>query len=195
MIKFLANGLKGRKARKTRKSWRRNEDGTTAIEFSFLAMPYILLSLGIIEISLMFAAETLLEGSVTQAARSVKTGQLQQSGAENLEALFRQNLCKKAPVLIKCENILIEARVMESFSDFAAMQPTFDEDGNLVPQGFDAGGSSARILIRAFYRYTAITPLVGELLWGMDRSREFMSTIVLQSEPYDFAAEFGDIEG
>lgn len=169
--------------------WKKNKDGATAIEFAFLFMPYLLLSLGIIEISMMFASESLLEGGTTQAARSVKTGKLQQSGAADMEAAFREELCKAAPVLIRCEDIIIEARVMNSFNDFADMQPNFDEDGQMVSSGFDAGVSSGRVLIRAAYNYEAFTPLVGEMLWGVDKKRLFLSTLVLQVEPYDFASE------
>jgi Flp pilus assembly protein TadG len=172
-----------------RGGWKKNKDGATAIEFAFLFMPYLLLSLGIIEMSMMFASESLLEGATTKAARSIKTGQLQQSGVGDVEGEFRQQLCAAAPVLIKCEDVIIEARVMNSFSDFAAMQPTFDDDGNMVSSGFDPGVSSGRVLLRAAYNYEAITPLVGEMLWGPDRKRLFLSTIVMQLEPYDFAAE------
>lgn len=172
-----------------RDGWKKNRDGATAIEFSFLFVPYLLLSLGIIEMSMMFASESLLEGATTQAARSVKTGKLQQSGVGDMEGEFRASLCAAAPVLIRCEDIVIEARVMDSFSDFDGMQPTFDENGNMVSSGFDPGVSSGRVLIRASYNYQALTPLVGEMLWGPDRRRLFMSTVVMQIEPYDFAAE------
>ena len=176
MIKFL-------------QKWRKNRDGATAIEFAFLAMPYLLLSLGIIEMSLMFASESMLEGATTRAARVVKTGQLQQSGTADLEGDFRAKLCSNAPVLIRCEDIVIEAKVMESFANYENMQPQFDQNGDMQTDGFSLGGSSEKILIRVAYNYTAFTPLVGQMLWGADSSRMFMSTIVLQSEPYDFSEE------
>ena len=169
--------------------WGKNRDGATAIEFAFLAMPYLLLSLGIIELSLMFASESLLEGATSRAARTVKTGQLQQSAPENMEGEFREKICDYAPVLIRCNDIVIEARVMGSFSDYGAMQPAYDEDGMMVSNGFALGGSSEKVLIRVAYNYTAITPLVGQMLWGADSSRLFMSTVVLQAEPYDFSEE------
>ena len=171
--------------------WGKNREGATAIEFAFLAMPYLLLSLGIIELSLMFASESMLEGATTRAARVVKTGQLQQSGSANLENDFRAKLCEYAPVMIRCDDIVIEARVMESFADYASMQPQFDQDGQMESDGFALGGSSENIMIRVAYNYTAFTPLVGQMLWGADSSRMFMSTIVLKSEPYDFSEEIG----
>jgi len=169
--------------------WGKNREGATAIEFAFLAMPYLLLSLGIIELSLMFVSESMLEGATTRASRVVKTGQLQQSGTADLEGDFRAKLCQHAPVLIRCDDVIIEARVMTSFADFETMQPQFDDDGQMETNGFSLGGSSEKILIRVAYTYTSFTPLVGQMLWGPDSSRMFMSTIVLQSEPYDFSEE------
>ena len=36
------------------------------------------------------------------------------------------------------------------------------------------------------YTYTMMTPFIGQLLAGPNNSRLFMSTIVLQTEPYEF---------
>ena len=78
---------------------------------------------------------------------------------------------------------------MSSFADYDTMQPAYDEDGMMVSNGFALGGSSEKVLIRVAYNYTALTPLVGQMLWGADSSRLFMSTVVLQAEPYDFSEE------
>jgi Flp pilus assembly protein TadG len=170
--------------RKLISGWLGKDEGTTAIEFSFLLIPYMFLTLAIIEISIMYVSAAMLEGATGSAARLIRTGQLQE-GADP-ETLFRQAVCNYASVLINCDNVVIEVREMESFSDYEEMGPEYDEDGNLVPGVFDAGGSSSRVLIRAAYRYTMLTPIVGRLLGGADNSQLFVSTIVLQTEPYDF---------
>lgn len=171
--------------RKLTHGWIRKKDGTTAIEFALMAIPYIILSLGIIELSIMYAAATLLEGATSSAARLIRTGQLQQSGGDP-EALFRDAICNYATVLINCNDVVIEALPMESFASYDDMLPVYDEDGNMVSQGFDAGGSNDRMLIRVSYRYTMLDPFVGMLLAGPTNTRLFMSTIVLQTEPYEF---------
>lgn len=165
--------------------WIRHKEGTTAIEFSLMAIPYIFLTLGIIELSIMYASASLLEGATSSAARLIRTGQIQQSGA-NPEDAFRTAMCDYATVLINCNDIVIESIPLTSFTDYNSMQPQYDEDGNMVSQGFNAGGSNDKILIRVAYRYTMMTPFIGTLLAGPTNSRLFMSTIVLQSEPYQF---------
>ncbi|MGH1376202.1 MAG: TadE/TadG family type IV pilus assembly protein [Alphaproteobacteria bacterium] len=165
------------------RKWFIKEDGTTAIEFSMLLMPYLMISLGIIEISLMFASASLLEGATDSASRIIRTGQVQQSGGDP-ETMFRDALCEFAVVLVRCEDVTVEAIRMDSYGDYS--DAVLDGDGNMVSQGFDVGGSSDKVLIRVSYRYEMMTPLVGELLNGSDGSRLFISTIVLQTEPYEF---------
>ncbi len=161
----------------------KKEDGATAIEFSMLLMPYLLICLGIIELSLMFASASLLEGATDSAARLIRTGQLQQSNNDP-ETMFRDAMCDFAVALIDCNDLVIEVTTLDSYNDFTA--PTYDADGNMVSQGFDAGASNAKVLIRVSYRYTMVTPIVGPILNGADGSTLFMSTIVLQTEPYEF---------
>ncbi len=163
--------------------WVRRKDGATAIEFSMLFMPYLLISLGIIELSLMFLSASLVEGATDSAARLIKTGKVQQTSGDP-EQMFRDALCDFATVLVDCNDMIIEVTTINSYSDFS--DPTYDSDGNLVPQPFDPGGSNSKVIIRVAYRYQMITPLVGPLLNGPGGSTLFMSTIVMQSEPYEF---------
>lgn len=168
------------------RNWIKREDGTTAIEFSLLAIPYLLISLAIIELSVMYASASLLEGATGSAGRLIRTGQIQQAGGDP-EEMFRDAICSYATVLIACDDVVIEVQQMNSFADFDGMAAQFDDDGNMISQGFDAGGSNDRVLIRVSYRYDMMTPLIGPLLAGADNSQLFMSTLVLQTEPYEFA--------
>ena len=167
------------------KSWKRREDGVTAIEFSMLLAPFMMLTLGIIEIAMMYTSASMLEGSTNSAARLIRTGQLQQSAGAP-EALFRTALCDYATIFINCNDVVIEVQPLASFNDFSSMGAQYDADGNLVSRGVDAGGANDRILIRTAYRYNMLTPIVGDLITGGTGSLMFMSTIVLQTEPYDF---------
>lgn len=175
-----------RKIRSAMCAYRRGDDGTTAIEFSLLFIPYLILTLGIIELALMYSSASLLEGATNSASRMIRTGQLQQSTSADPEQIFRDQLCNYAQVLIRCDDVVIEVQTLASFGDASAMGPDFDNDGNMTSRGFDTGGSSDRVLVRTSYRYSMMTPLVGTMLSGADGSIPFVSTIVLQTEPYEF---------
>jgi len=167
------------------KKWIRQDDGVTAVEFSLLLGPYMLLIFGIFEISMMFTSASLLEGATNSAAREIRTGQMQQSVGDP-ETLFRDKLCSYRMVFIDCNDISVEVQVLDSYGDFGGTAPQLDGDGNLVSRGVDLGEADERVLIRTAHRYQMMTPIVGNLLSGGAGSRLFMSTIVLQSEPYDF---------
>tara|TARA_X000000950_G_scaffold140658_1_gene174554 strand:- start:4452 stop:4988 length:537 start_codon:yes stop_codon:yes gene_type:complete len=165
--------------------YRKSEDGVTAIEFSLLAIPYFMLVLGILEISIMFASASLLDGAVTNASRMIRTGQLQNSVGDP-ETNFRNALCDYATVLVDCNSVQLEVVPIDSFANYNNYDPTYDADGDLVSQGFDAGGSEDEVLVRVVYYHSLVTPLVAQLLGGPDQRQLFVTTMVFQSEPYEF---------
>lgn len=167
--------------------WIRAREGSTAVEFSLVAIPFMIMTIGIIEIALAYTASSLFQGATEAASRLVRTGQIQQAGG-NPEDMFRDALCDNAVVLVDCDSIQLEVLNMPggSFSEAGDYLAQFDEDGNLVSRGFDAGGSSSVIMIRAAYRYEFFTPLLGTMLGGSDGSWLLMTTIVLETEPYEF---------
>lgn len=175
------------------KFWGKKEEGSTAIEFAMLAMPFIYILMGTIEISLMFASNSVLDGAVNDAARLIRTGQVQQAGG-NPEDLFKAKLCEKSSMLLDCTRFQYEVVEMGKFSDFNSYAATYDKDGNLQSRGFNPGEVNSVNLIRVSYRYNFATPLIGDILAnGPNRSRVMISTVVLETEPYDLAQVAGNL--
>jgi len=168
--------------------WRRQEDGATAVEFSLVAIPFVLMVVGTIEMALMFTAQSLLQESTFTAARLIRTGQIQQADPAAQEDMFRDSVCNFAQILIPCTSIQYQVQQVPSFGDAESLPPAqFDEDGNLEDQGFDPGGVSDVVLIRVAYNYPIITPMMQPMLSNRaGLTRTMVSTIVLQTEPYEF---------
>jgi hypothetical protein len=167
------------------REWARNDTASTAVEFSLVAVPFTYILIGIIEISLMFGASSVLNGATNDAARLIRTGQAQTSA--DPEVTFRDMLCSSASALIRCDRLRYEVIEIPSFESFANFPPSFNEDGDLESQGFDAGGVNTTVLIRTAYRYRFMTPFLGQVLSDASgNSRLMMSTVVLQTEPYEF---------
>src|SRR3546814_1488334 len=61
------------------------------IEFALVGPPFLLLLAGILEISVMFFASSVIEGATKEAARQIRTGQIQ--GAADPMTTFRNELC------------------------------------------------------------------------------------------------------
>lgn len=165
--------------------WKNNQDGVTAVEFALVGIPFILMVIGIIEMALMFASQSLLEASVAQGAREIRTGAVQQGGGDDL---FRDTVCDYASVFIACDDLQYQVVAIDSFQEAEDFpDPEFDDEGNLQDQSFDAGGVNDIVMIRVAYRYIVKTPMMQLLLTNNDDgSRILLSTVVLQSEPYEF---------
>lgn len=163
------------------------ENGSTAIEFTLMAVPFSIIMVGMIEMGMMFTASALLEGATQDAARKVRTGQVQKES--DPEEAFKTALCDHASVFFRCEDIKYEVTHLRDDSFFAAadVEAQFDKDGNLVARPFDAGIENSVTLVRVTYRYPIMTPLFGQIMSDKgDNKKLLMATVIMQNEPYDF---------
>jgi Flp pilus assembly protein TadG len=177
--------------RKKPLTWTKNEDGATAIEFSLVAIPFIFMMVGILEMALMYTSASLVEGGTGVAAREIRTCALQDSTevVEDQEVNFRKAFCDHAVTLRNCEeDLFVEVVAMpdDSFTSISDYEAEFDEDGAPVSRGFDPGYSSDVVLVRTAYRYSFLTPWLGTVIAGPNSSMLLMSTTVLQVEPCEF---------
>lgn len=162
------------------------DDGVIAVEFAFIAFPMIFMIVGIIELGLLFGSATMLERGTIEAARSVRTGQIQDS--VDPEAAFAAELCARVNTLINCSGLLYEVVLIpdQDFLQVGDYPPQYDADGNLLPRSFDPGGPSDVVLIRASYKYPFLTGLLTPLLANNgEETVRFVSTVVLRNEPYE----------
>lgn len=166
-------------------SWKLDDSGVAAVEFALVGFPFIFMIVGILEMALMFTAQGILEAATAEAAREIRTGAVQQGGGE---ALFTQELCDFASALIPCNELQYQVVAMDNFGDAQDFpDATFDEDGNLEDQQFDPGGVNDVVMIRTAYQYSITTPLFQVLLSNNGGTTNTMlSTVVLQTEPYEF---------
>lgn len=165
-------------------NWRKDEDGAAALEFAFLSIPFFIFIIGIIEVALMFASASIMEGAVNDAARLVRTGQLQTMPGDSEQA-FLDEICDHA-IIMECARFQYFVTTLESFEEADGELPTLDEEGNLEDVGFTLGGAGDVVMIRVTYLYEMMTPMLGNLFTNYPgRKRLMMSTVVLQTEPYE----------
>src|SRR5262245_5508652 len=74
--------------------WARDERGTSAVEFAFLAMPFFIFVLGIIGMGLYFFTMSSLEYGAESAARMIRTGQAQKTALTVSQ--FKNLVCQAA---------------------------------------------------------------------------------------------------
>src|ERR1700761_8011540 len=92
----------------TRPLWRRRFDafvgdmrGVAAVEFALIAFPFFILIFGLIEVVMIFILTSTLDYGVMEAARRVRTGELQNSGQGLAE--FKTAVCGELFNLLDCD--------------------------------------------------------------------------------------------
>jgi len=156
-------GLAARRRRLTLlRRFGRSQDGATAVEFGFIAAPFLMLLWAIFETALMFWTTQVLEEAVTQASRAVLTGESRAlytsgSAAVNTTA-FRDAVCARAPLgLIDCSKLAIDVRNYANFS--GASSGTSGSNplagGNLDTSTFSYSAPAANqiVVVRAVLDY------------------------------------------
>lgn len=175
------------------KRWIKDTRAATAVEFALVAIPFTYVLIGIIEMSLMFGAMSTLDAATNHAARLIRTGQVQQTNGDP-EQMFKDKMCDMTQTFLNCNNIQYEVIHLTGFSDFGSYPASYDANGDLQSNGFDPGGVDDVILIRTSYRYPLMTPIMAQLLSDAgSSSKRLISTVVLETEPYDVEQVAGNL--
>jgi Flp pilus assembly protein TadG len=196
MVSAIADRLRNARAPALLRRWKRDESGVTAIEFAIVAMPFILLLLGIMWVSLFYFANFTLENAVWQAARAIRTGQVQQSqgafsGAltnEDRKQAFKLALCAKAPTFYDCNSKAVV--IVQSNANFAGIaEPNCTSNGTLIDQSaaaFDTGGSSSVVLVTVCYPWELASKLPFFTFGNLaDGSFLMQASVAFRTEPYN----------
>lgn len=136
----------------------RNEDGTTAIEFAMVALPFFMLSFGIMAMGLHFFTANALEHGVEAASRQVRTGQAQQNGIT--AGQFKQDICDSAGAIVDCGKLEVFVQTAAEWSTVNP-QDCVDASGTkTTPSGSagdlledSSGGAGQVVLVTACYEW------------------------------------------
>jgi Flp pilus assembly protein TadG len=181
-----AGPLWRRRWRAALKRFGMDQRGVAAVEFALIALPFFVLTFGLIEIVLVFILSTTLDYGVQEAARRVRTGELQAS-AGNLTQ-FKAAVCGELFALMDCdEKLTIDMRKLTSFSSTTSVADPIDHDGELKEDefGFDPGGANDIVMVRVFYKWDLVTPIISAPLANLSgNKRLIVSTATFRNEPF-----------
>ena len=179
----------GRCLRKTTRAVRRfgvARGGASIVEFALILPPFLLMLMGTLETSIVLFVSTHLEGSVNDAARQIRTGNIQAAGDPLAE--FRTILCGRLEIVMNCDSrLVIDVRPFNQFGSIT-FDPFFDENGEPQGNGFVAGNAGDIILVRVAYNWEIQTPLLGQILADDGVSRKvIMAAAAFRNEPFNGA--------
>jgi Flp pilus assembly protein TadG len=162
--------------------------GSAAVEFSLVAIPFFLLTLGLAEISMMGFAQTTLDLGVSNVARQIRTGQAQMSGLS--QADIQSQICDELNelVILQCDgNLYLDVDRFSSFVDADNAQANPIQNGQFQDTGFGytPGAPSDIVVVRAYYRWKVLTPMFEPVFQNVSGGQRILvATMMFRNEPY-----------
>lgn len=163
----------------------RSRSGSAMLEFAMVAPIFFVLLLGILETGIIFFAQSTLLNATQDAGRLVRTGQAQDSGMTQDQ--FRTFICNEISAILPCDgNLQIDLESYPSFGSASYTSP-LDANGALNPalNNYQTGNPGDVVLVRVFYKWNVITPLLTPFLVNMGSDVHLMTaTTAFRNEPY-----------
>jgi Flp pilus assembly protein TadG len=161
-------------------------EGSTAVEFALIALPFFALLVAILQVGIVFLAQHELETAVEKASRDLLTGQTQAANAT--QAQFAASVCANLPALFTCSRIMVDLRTASAFSAANTSTPTltYDSSGNVTnPWQFDMGVSGSIMVLRVMYQFPVLPGIMNFNLVNLSNGyRLLMASAVFQTEAY-----------
>lgn len=173
----------GRVARAARR-FAANTRGVAAVEFALVATPFFLTLFAMIEVSMIYLGSIALDNGTQQAARMVRTGQIQGGGGAQV---FRDTVCGESFALLSCgADLYVDVRAYPSFATIDTAPPV-DADGNPIPGQFNTGTAGDVVMVRTYYVWPVFTPGLSLFLGnvGSSGARLLISTTAFRNEPFN----------
>jgi Flp pilus assembly protein TadG len=177
--------------------------GAVIIEMAVVGPPFLLLLLTILDLGLMLADQSLLDGAARDAARLIRTGQVQTTTSPI--STFQTTLCANMNSVMttaQCQaNIIFEVQVFSSFGavSFTPCTQNNNQTGTGTVCSFTAGNGGDIVGVQATYNRPFIVPWVGACLTGGScwaglgttygsnpgtGSVPLVSTVIFRNEPF-----------
>jgi Flp pilus assembly protein TadG len=163
---------------------RRDQKGATAVEFALLALPFFALLFAILETALLFFVGELLDTSVAESARLIRTGQAQEKNFDAED--FRGAICDAMVVMLSCEaNLKIDVRTPKSFASADLSSPVTDGELDDKDFGYDDGHGGEIVVVRAFYEWPTFMRFYGQDFATLANGNHLLAaTATFRNEPF-----------
>lgn len=168
--------------------FRRDRSGSTAIEFTLLALPFCALVFAILESCISFAGQEVLSNAADDVARQLRTGQIK-AGAMNENAL-KTMICDDLSVIVAtgCPGLVVDLRQYPTFADAAKEKIKLTSDRDIDTTGFAVtpGPSMSKNMLRVFYKWPVMTDFMSASMSNLkDGNTLHFATVTWQNEPFD----------
>ncbi|THD60639.1 MAG: pilus assembly protein [Phenylobacterium sp.] len=156
-----------------------------------VSLPLLVMTFGLLELAMVFLANVTLDNATYMAAREIRTGEFQTSGA-TAQSDFKTLVCSRMSWLsAQCPTALwVGVQTFSSFATLAAAPgpnpTTFNPVKN--PPCFSPGQPTDIVLVNSYFEWNLFTPLLNNALENMgggSGKRLLTSTTAFRNEPYN----------
>ena len=161
----------------------RQQDGSAAVEFGMVAVPFLGLTFAILETALVFFAGQTLETAVTDLARLIMTGQAQTGGWSKED--FKNAVCSHVYGLFDCAGqMYVDVKTYTSFASINQTPPVTNGALDPAKVTYSPGGVGDIEVVTLYYAWPIYVSLLGNNLADMGNNRLLVATAVFRNEPY-----------
>ncbi|HVY56755.1 MAG TPA: TadE/TadG family type IV pilus assembly protein [Xanthobacteraceae bacterium] len=197
--------IRQRLIRRTLRRFVRQRDGAAAVEFAFVAGPFLLLLVMIMETAMVFFADEALETAAADAARLVLTGQAQSLNQSDFKATACAHI--SAFTIIDCNKVFVDIQPsstgtfggITSSSTSSGLPASskvdpvtgktifLDADGNEITPAYQVGSAGTIMVVRLAYQMPIPIPFVSRYLTDSPASdlRLLVATAAFRNEPFN----------
>ena len=158
--------------------------GSAIIEFAVIAPVFFLLLFAILEIGIIYFAQSALQYGTNDIARMVRTGQTSAQGVT--QDTVRQRVCTDIAPLIPCDNDLnVDVEAFTNFSNVNFSNPLGPTGDMQSLNNYNPGTACTTVLVRVFYAWPVFTPILTPFLSNMAGNKHLLySAAAFRNEPY-----------
>ncbi len=161
----------------------RSTDGSAAVEFGMVALPFVLMMFAILEIGIVFVTDSVLENATIETGRLVRTGQ---ASAQSMTAgTFKTSLCSRMSIFsADCDSrATVDVRVIPQFAT-TPPDPMSTGTFNNGVLTYSNGAPGDLVLVRVWYRQPLLTTFLAQGLSRMnDGAAMLTATTAFRNEP------------
>jgi Flp pilus assembly protein TadG len=161
----------------------RASEGSAAVEFGMVALPFLVMIFAILELGLVFVTDSVLENATIETGRLVRTGQ---AAEQNMTALtFKSSLCGRMSIFAAdcASRATVDVRVIPQFNT-APPDPMAGGTFNNGVLTYSNGLPGNLVLVRVWYRQPLLTTFLSQGLSRMnDGAAILTATTAFRNEP------------
>jgi Flp pilus assembly protein TadG len=166
--------------------FKKSQEGVTAIEFALVGGPFLYLLCVIFEAGLMLFSEYVIQNGVAQAARMIRTGEVQLNGISASQ--FKTLVCGNLTRHLDCtNNLYIDIRKFPTFAAIALPSPTTGQDLSAAVTTnaqFRPGCPMEVVVVRAYYPWQLFFPGISQLANLTGNKRLLTAGAAFRNEPF-----------